>query len=96
MSIETKTPILSPAKLAELAQQAGILLMTAAVTVGMLELPNHGNNKIVVPNQPALALASENSNQELDNSARREREETAPHYINYSVTQRTPGRTGER
>ena len=66
--------------------------MTAAATVGMLELPEHPNSKIVTPSQPSFAMAIENSEQ--TNPIRREREETAPHFISYNVTQRTPARSG--
>lgn len=73
--------------------QAGLVLMTAAATIGMVELPEHPN-KVVVPNQPVFAVASDTYNNERDNPLRREREETAPHYISYNTSQRTPGRTG--
>lgn len=76
----------------ELAQQAGLALMAAAVTLGMIEVPDH-QGKIVIPNQPALTFAGENS--EPTNTLRREREETGPHYTSYNVAQRTPGRTGK-
>ncbi len=74
-----------------ISQQIGLLLMTAAATVGILELPDRPNSKIVVPSQPVFAhvMSSEGAN-----PLRREREESAPHYISYNVTQRTPGRTG--
>ncbi len=75
-----------------LAMQAGVVLMTAAATLGMIELPDH-SNKVIVPNQPAFAMATNQSEQ--PNPLRREREESAPHHISYSETQRTPGRTGK-
>ena len=90
-SKEIKTPV---DKLAEAAQQGGVMLMTLAVTLGMLELPNHPNNRIIVPNQTSFALAIENG-EEDNNPIRREREEIAPHFIDYSVTQRTPARSGK-
>lgn len=80
-------------KLAEVAQKGGIMLMTLAATVGMLELPGHPNSKIVTPNQASFALASQSG--EENNFLQREREETAPHFISYSVTQRTPARSGK-
>lgn len=92
MSIKTKSSKLPIDQLAEVAQQAGLILMTAAVTLGMLELPEHGNSRIVLPNQPAMVFAGEN--QDNNNPLRREREETAPHYISYSINQRTPARSG--
>ena len=83
-------------KLAQVSQQAGLLLMTAAVTIGMVELPEHSNNKIIVPNQPAFAFANNPGEANPNNPLRREREEAGPHYISYSVNQRTPSRTGKR
>jgi hypothetical protein len=82
-------------KLNQVAAQAGLILMTAAVTLGMFELPDHPNSRIVLPNQPALALAGEN-NEEANNPIRREREESAPHFISYSEVQRTPSRSGRQ
>lgn len=67
--------------------------MTAAVTLGMLELPEHGSAKIIVPNQPALAFAYDKEGTE-NNPIRREREDTEQHYVSYSVSQRTPSRHG--
>lgn len=81
------------AGLADVAQQAGMVLMTAAATVGMLELPDHPNARIVVPNQPALVAITSS---EDTNPLRREREESAPQHISYSTIQRTPGRTGKQ
>jgi len=80
----------SSENLARLAEQAGILLMTAAAVTGMLELPDHPNNKIIVPGQPSFTLASEND--ELNNPIRREKEESEPHFAGYSITRRTPSK----
>lgn len=92
MTTKTKN-IKKSDQLAELARQTGLLLMTTAVTLGMLELPEHPNSRVVVPGQPAFALA-ENSEVNPDNPMRREREDTGPHYVSYSVTERTPSRSG--
>ncbi len=70
-----------------------MLLMSAAVTVGMLELPDRAN-KIIVPNQPAFAWANENQQPTDQNTLRRASEETEQHYVSYSVAQRTPSRSG--
>lgn len=78
-------------KIVQLSQQAGLLLMSAAVTLGMLELPDRAT-RIVVPNQPAFAWANEK--EQNQNTLRRESEETEQHYISYSVAQRTPARSG--
>jgi hypothetical protein len=86
---KTKSPV---KQITETAQQAGLVLMAAAVTLGMVELSNHPNGKIVLPNQPALEMVSDTPNH--NDPIRREREETHPHYVSYSAYQRTPGRTG--
>ena len=95
MSTKTKkkTDKMPIDQLSEVAQQAGLILMSAAMTIGMLESPDHGATKIVLPVQPAMALAGENA--ENNNVIRREREETAPHFISYSEVQRTPARSGK-
>lgn len=96
MSTKTKNIKTTPEKLAELTQQAGILLMSAALTVGLVELPDEAKQKIIMPNQPSFAFAqNEGGNNGSDNALRREREETGPHYISYNTSQRTPGRTGK-
>lgn len=95
MPNKTKTSTIQQ-RLADVATQSGMLLMATAATIGMLELPEQPDKRVVVPHQPAFAFATENSDNKLqDNSLRREREETGPHYISYSVAQRTPGRTGK-
>lgn len=96
MSTKTKNTKNTSEKLVELSQQAGLLLMTAAVTIGMVELPEHANNRVIVPNQPSFAFANNNGEANPNNPLRREGEESAPHYISYSTFQRTPGRTGKR
>jgi hypothetical protein len=71
--------------------------MTAAFTLGMLELPESAK-RVIVPHQPIPEFAeSQNGGNGFnlgDNSLRREREETGPHYVSYNVAQRTPGSTG--
>jgi hypothetical protein len=93
MSQKTKNIKTKQDKLTEILQQSGLALMTVAATVGMVELPAHPEKRaVIVPNAPAYAVATDNSGEQ--NPLRREREETGPHYISYSVAQRTPGRTG--
>ena len=92
VKIKSKHSRLSADKLGEITQQAGLLLMTAAVTFCMVELTEHPGTRIVLPNQPALAHVSDNNGG--DNPIRREREEAGPHHISYSTYQRTPGRSG--
>ncbi|HUY85416.1 MAG TPA: hypothetical protein VMU97_02780 [Candidatus Dormibacteraeota bacterium] len=83
-------------KITEAARQSGFLLMAAAATLGMLELPEHPNSKIVLTSQPVFAFASHNvEDQGQANQMRRERDETVPHYMSYSVAQRTPSRSGK-
>lgn len=80
----------------DVATNVGLVLMTAAATVGVMEIPEHPN-KIALPNAPIMALpgASGGQGTEPANRIRTEREETEAHYISYSVAQRTPGRTGK-
>lgn len=97
MIVKTKTVKNPLDQLSAVAQNLGLVIMTTAATVGMLEMPDH-LNKVVVPNQPAFAFAGENSNVNNEgntNPIRREKEEVEQHYISYSVAQRTPGRTGK-
>ena len=77
----------------EIGAQAGFLMMAAAATLGMIEMPEHFNQRVVATAQPAFALVEEHGAGH-DNAQRREREETGPHYTSYSVAQRTPGRSG--
>jgi hypothetical protein len=91
--IKTKT---AADKLSQAGSQLGVMLMTAAVTLGMLELPEHPNSRVVVPGQPAFVFAENSGDANPNNPIRREREEeTGPHYISYSVAERTPSRTGK-
>ncbi|HEY5442844.1 MAG TPA: hypothetical protein VIJ68_04860 [Candidatus Saccharimonadales bacterium] len=94
MSAKTKNKSNTTETITELGKQAGLLLMTAAVTLGMLELPDRPNNRVVLPSQPAFAWANENEEGNNPNALRRSSEETEQHYISYSVTQRTPSRSG--
>jgi hypothetical protein len=85
-------------RLRTIAQQAGLCLMSAAITLGMTETPDH-NNRIIIPNQPSFAMANEqnefNNNSNDNNSIlrRENQEESELKYISYSVTQRTPARS---
>jgi hypothetical protein len=90
--MSNKTKISKSTQIAELSRQAGILLMSAAVTMGMLEMPDRAS-RIVLPTQPVFAWANQNE-QGNQNTLRRSSEETEQHYISYSVAQRTPSRSG--
>jgi len=92
MSTKTKTVQNTLDQLADVAQHIGLVMMTTAATISMLELPDR-MGKVVVPSQPTLAFAGVRS--ESPNPLRREKEEVEQHYISYSVAQRTPGRTGK-
>ena len=79
-----------------LAANAGLLLMTAAATTLMVKVPEHNDKRAVLVPQPAYSAPGQIAENEMPgNSMRREREETGPHYVSYSVAQRTPGRTGK-
>jgi hypothetical protein len=80
-------------KVTDISQRLGLSLMTLAATVGMIELPNHLNGRIVLPNQPVYVRVADNA--QANNPLRREREENVTHYISYSVAQRTPSRSGK-
>jgi hypothetical protein len=72
------------------AANLGLVAMAAAATIG--SMPEHFDSRVVLPNQPVLARA-ESSDQ--SNPLRREKEETAAHFISYSEVQRTPSRSGK-
>jgi hypothetical protein len=78
--------------ISDAGEKLGILLMSAAVVTGMLEFSDHQTNKIVLPNQPILSFASDNSG---NNPLRREKgsEEAGVTHISYSIAQRTPSRS---
>jgi len=78
------------------AKQAVVVLMTVAATFGMIDLPAQPDKRAIMPLQPAFGWVGETANREVQpTQLRREREETGPHYVSYSVTQRTPSRTGK-
>jgi hypothetical protein len=92
MSIKNKNQSLAE-KMANLGAQAGIVLMAAATTVGVMDMQDHQRIKVVVPNQPTFAFETEST--ENNNPMQREREEVAPHYVSYNTIQRTPSRHGK-
>jgi hypothetical protein len=92
MSIKNKQKSLTQ-KLQNLGAQASVVLMAAATTVGVMDMQEHQGIKVIVPNQPTFAYETENT--ESNNPVQREREEVAPHYISYDVSQRTPSRHGK-
>lgn len=93
-----KTNIQTDAKQAlnNLAANAGLLLMTAAATTLMLELPDHPNARATLNTQPVFNAPGSTVEQQMpDNQLRRERDEVGPHYISYGVSQRIPSRSGK-
>jgi hypothetical protein len=82
-------------RLTKVGADIGITLMSLATVIGMVELPNHPNSRIITPGRVAFSMATA-EDEGLNNPLRREREESAPHYSSYSVTQRTPSKSGKR
>lgn len=80
--------------LVQIASSVGIMLMSTAAVISMLDLPDRLGNRLALPAKPAFAFASQNINN--SNPLRREREETDQHYVAYSIAQRTPGRSSKR
>lgn len=78
--------------LTEAAQRLGLAAMSAALVLSVLELPDDAK-RVILPSQPVPAWANAGENND-NNPIRREREETAPHFISYSEIQRTPTRSG--
>lgn len=76
-----------------ITQTAGLLLMTAAVTLGMVEVPEN-REKVVLIQQPVFAEVGSSEHQDA-NPLKQGREESAPHFISYSTIQRTASRTGK-
>jgi hypothetical protein len=97
MFVSNKNKKLQTNRFSKAAMQAGYLLLAGIATIGMTDMPDHLSGRIIIPNQPAFALANNGSEfNGQGNSMRREREDLESHYISYSVVQRTAGRTGKR
>jgi hypothetical protein len=78
-----------------LTAKLGITLMSIATTFGMVDLPSHLRAQITVPTaRPAYAYVNESNDK--TNSLQRVREDTETNYVSYSVSQRTPARSGRR
>lgn len=91
MAKKTKNKVYK--NMSQVANTAGVLMMTAAATLGMVEIPNHPNKVAIAP-QPVFEAVDPGKFMNELGQIRREREETHPHAISFSVSQRTPGRTG--
>jgi len=74
---------------AEIADQLGLVAMTAATAISLAQVTD--KPRAVVPRTIAFAPVLSDET----NPLRREREETAPHFISYAETQRTPSRSGK-
>jgi hypothetical protein len=90
---KNKIPKIDTEVIAEAARRVGLVTMSAALTLCMLELPDEAK-RAILPIQPAPAWAEAGQHGGSNNPIRREREETAPHFISYSEVQRTPARSG--
>lgn len=89
--IETKIPKIDGEVLGDAFQRLGMAAMSAALVVSLLEVSDEAK-RIIMPTQPVLVQAGEQGTD--NNPVRREREETAPHFISYNEVQRTPSRSG--
>jgi len=75
-------------------QNLGMVAMTTAAVISMVAQGEA--KKIVLPTQPVLSIADDNT--AANNPIRREKEtneETGAHYVSYTVAQRTPARSGK-
>jgi hypothetical protein len=79
-------------KFISLSKQLGIVMLSLGTTLGMIDSPGHTRG-VIVPNQPAFAYATIN---DRSSPIKRSSEETETHYVSYSVSQRTPERSGRR
>ena len=75
------------------AANLGLALMTVAVLSGMVEVPENDRARAVLPMKAELAPAPAES---AESTLRREKEESGPHYVSYSVAQRTPARSARK
>jgi hypothetical protein len=94
MSINNKNSQTSIEKATNVAQQAGLILMSAAVTFGMLEIAEQIKGRVIVPAQSSFVVEAAGPQAGHDEPIRREREETHPHSSSYSINQRTQARSG--
>ncbi len=90
---KTKKSKIYTEALTDAAQRLGLAAMSAALVLSVLELPDDAK-RVILPSQPAPVWANSGDNSNDNNPIRREREETAPHFISYSEIQRTPSRSG--
>lgn len=85
-------------QVSDIAQKIGFVTMTTAAVIGAVQTSDKSRlvRFAVMPNIPVLAPDfNTGANDNNSNTLRREREETAPHFISFSQTQRTPSRSGK-
>lgn len=94
MSINNKNSQTTLDRAAIVAQQAGLVLMSAAFTLGMIDIAEQIKGKVIVPTQSSFAVEAVSPQGGHDEPIRRDREETHPHSASYSINQRTQARSG--
>ena len=94
MSINNKNSQTTMDRAAIVAQQAGLVLMSAAFTLGMIDIAEQIKCRVIVTAQPSLVVETASPEAGHGESIRREREETHPHSAGYSINQRTQPRSG--
>lgn len=90
---KTKKSKISADVISDTIQKLGLVVMSAALTLSVIELPDDAK-RIILPNRPAPVWVEEGGQGSDNSPIRREREDTTPHYISYSEVQRTPSRSG--
>jgi hypothetical protein len=95
MSNKTNTKTNIKDSVNETVLNAGLILMAAAATAGIIEMPDQFEKRAILAKTPTYAFAGPVQGGD-DSAQRRERDESGPHYISYGVTQRTPSRAGRR
>ena len=91
---KTKKSRITTEAISDTVQKLGLVVMSAALTLSVLELPDDAK-RVILPNRPApVWVEAGGQGNDNNNPIRREREDTAPHYISYSEVQRTPARSG--
>jgi hypothetical protein len=94
MVTKTKNKISYEQKAKTAAANVGIVILSAATTLGMIDLPDHLRGQVLTPITPAFNFA--NFSNDKNNPVRRDSEDSAPQYVSYSVNQRTVARSGRR
>jgi len=91
--LKTKIPKIDADMVSDAVQRAGLVAMSAALTLCLLEMPDDAK-RAILPMRTVPVWANAGQQGSDTNPIRREREETAPHFISYSEVQRTPTRSG--